>query len=74
MWLVTMCNGLPVYSDLRVGEGIIKNGRSRWVPLSELALKHIEQAPRTADRVFPITDIEFQQAWTDFVLGSASQI
>ena len=40
-----------------------KNGRSRWVPLSEVALKHIDQAPRTADRVFPITDIAFRQAW-----------
>ena len=40
-----------------------KNGRSRWVPLSELALKHIDQAPRTADRVFPIKDVAFRQAW-----------
>ena len=39
-----------------------KNGRSRWVPLSELALKHIDQAPRTADRVFPIKDVAFRQA------------
>jgi len=42
---------------------ITKNGRSRWVLLSELALEHIEQAPRTADRVFPITDVAFRQAW-----------
>ena len=42
---------------------ITKNGRSRWVPLSELALKHIDQAPRTTDRVFPITDDAFRQAW-----------
>jgi integrase len=42
---------------------ITKNGRSRWVPLSQLALEHIEQAPRTADRVFPITDIASRQAW-----------
>ena len=42
---------------------ITKNGRSRWVPLSELALKHIDQVPRTADRVFPITDVAFRQAW-----------
>ena len=42
---------------------ITKNGRSRWVPLSEVALKHIDQAPRTADRVFPITDVAFRQAW-----------
>jgi integrase len=40
-----------------------KNGRSRWVPLSEPALKHIEQTPRTADCVFPITDVAFRQAW-----------
>ena len=42
---------------------ITKNGRLRWVPLSELAVEHIEQAPRTVDRVFPITDGAFQQAW-----------
>ncbi|MDB3891987.1 site-specific integrase [Alphaproteobacteria bacterium] len=42
---------------------ITKNGRSRWVPLSQLALEHIEQAPRSAVRVFPITDVAFRQAW-----------
>jgi len=42
---------------------ITKNGRSRWVPLSQLAFEHIEQAPRTADRVFPVTDVAFRQAW-----------
>ena len=42
---------------------ITKNGRSRWVPLSGLSLKHIKQVQRTADRVFPITDIAFRQAW-----------
>ncbi len=42
---------------------ITKNGRSRWVPLSELALKRIGQAPRTANHVFPITDVAFRQAW-----------
>ena len=42
---------------------ITKNGRSRWVPLSNLALKRIDQAPRTVDRVFPITDVAFRQAW-----------
>ena len=42
---------------------ITKNGRSRWVPLSGLSLKHIKQAPRIADRVFPITDVAFRQAW-----------
>ena len=42
---------------------ITKNGRSRWVPLSPLALEHIDRAPRTADRVFPITDVAFRQTW-----------
>jgi integrase len=42
---------------------ITKNGRSRWVPLSQLALEHFEQAPRSAIRVFPITDVAFRQAW-----------
>ena len=42
---------------------ITKNGKSRSVPLSELALKHIEQTPQTADRVFPITDVAFWQTW-----------
>ena len=42
---------------------ITKNGRSRWVPLSELTLKHLEQVLRTAYRVFPITDVAFRQAW-----------
>ena len=42
---------------------ITKNSRSRWVPLSQLALEHINHVPRTADRVFPITDVAFRQAW-----------
>lgn len=42
---------------------ITKNGRSRWVPLSDIALKLIEQAPRAAGRVFPISDVAFRQAW-----------
>ena len=42
---------------------LTKNGRSRWVPLSALALDHLTNAPRTADRVFPITDVAFRQAW-----------
>ena len=33
------------------------------MPLSPLALEHIDKAPRTADRVFPITDVAFRQAW-----------
>ena len=42
---------------------VTKNGRSRWVPLSRLALDHINQAPRTKDHVFPITDVAFRQSW-----------
>ena len=33
------------------------------MPLSPLALAHIDQAPRITDRVFPITDVAFRQAW-----------
>ncbi len=42
---------------------VTKNGRSRWVPLSRLTLDHINQAPHTADFVFPITEVAFRQAW-----------
>ena len=42
---------------------ITKNSRSRWVPLSQLALEHINQVPRTADYVFSITDVAFRQSW-----------
>jgi integrase len=42
---------------------VTKNGRSRWVPLSQLALNHINKAPRTKELVFPITDIAIRQAW-----------
>lgn len=42
---------------------VTKNGRSRWVPLSQLTLDHINNAPRTTDLVFPITDVAFRQSW-----------
>ena len=42
---------------------VTKNGRSRWVPLSKLALYNINHAPRTTDLVFPITDAAFRQSW-----------
>jgi integrase len=42
---------------------ITKNGRARWVPLSGKAFGHIVRIPRTADRVFPITEVAFRQAW-----------
>ena len=32
-------------------------------PLSQIALDHINQAPHTADFVFPITEVAFRQAW-----------
>ena len=42
---------------------LTKNGRSRWVPLSSLAIEHLRPVPRTTDLVFPVTDIAFRQAW-----------
>ena len=42
---------------------LTKNGRSRWVPLSTLALNELHLLPRTSDLVFPISDIAFRQAW-----------
>ena len=51
------------FEKQRVLLPLTKNGRSRWVPLSALALDHLTNSPRTADRVFPITDVAFRQAW-----------
>ena len=51
------------FSKQRALLPITKNGRSRWVPLSQLAVEHINMAPRTADLVFPITDTAIRQAW-----------
>jgi integrase len=42
---------------------LTKNGRSRWVPLSAKALQHLEDAPRSSELVFPVTDIAVRQAW-----------
>lgn len=42
---------------------ITKNGRARWVPLSGQVFGHIVRIPRTTDRVFPVTDVAFRQAW-----------
>lgn len=42
---------------------LTKNGRARWVPLSAKALQHLEDAPRTSEFVFPVTDIAVRQAW-----------
>ena len=40
-----------------------KNGTSRRVPLSDEAMNWILSSPKTDERVFPITDIAFRQAW-----------
>ena len=40
-----------------------KNRRARWVPLSNLVLRHIGHAPKTADRAFPITCVAVRRAW-----------
>ena len=40
-----------------------KNGRSRRVPLSPKARDVLLQLPRTADKVFPTSDVAFRQAW-----------
>ena len=51
------------FSKQRALLALTKNGRSRWVPLSQLALDHIKKAPRTTNLVFPITDVAFRQSW-----------
>ena len=42
---------------------LTKNGSSRWVPLSNRAMEILDQAPRTTDHVFPITDVALRQSW-----------
>ncbi|MCH1515668.1 MAG: site-specific integrase [Alphaproteobacteria bacterium] len=42
---------------------LTKNGRSRWVPLSSLAIEHLRPVPQTSNLVFPVTDVAFRQAW-----------
>ena len=42
---------------------ITKNGRSRWVPLSLLAMDHLSEIPHSSDKIFPVSDIAFRQAW-----------
>ena len=51
------------FSKQRALLPITKKCRSRWVPLSQLALDHIKKAPRTTNLVFPITDVAFRQSW-----------
>ena len=40
-----------------------KNGRSRWVPLSEKVLAVLADLNREDELIFPITDVAFRQAW-----------
>ena len=42
---------------------LTKNGSSRWVPLTKKAMGILDQAPRTTDHVFPITDVALRQSW-----------
>ena len=42
---------------------ITKNGRSRWVSLGQISLNHIGKLHPTRERIFPITDSAFRQAW-----------
>ena len=40
-----------------------KNGRARWVPLSQKVLVILEGLNRDYERIFPITDVAVRQAW-----------
>ena len=40
-----------------------KNGRSRWVPLNSKAIDILQAMSRIDDRIFPVTDTAFRQAW-----------
>ena len=40
-----------------------KNGKSRWVPLSNRVISLLANLPQDNERVFPITDIAVRQAW-----------
>ena len=40
-----------------------KNGRARWVPLNSKTIGIIKDIPKIDDRIFPITDTAFRQAW-----------
>lgn len=40
-----------------------KNGKSRRVPLSSKAREVLQKLPITNEKVFPITDVAFRQAW-----------
>lgn len=40
-----------------------KNGRSRWVPLSDKVVTLLNTLPENNERVFPITDVAVRQAW-----------
>ena len=40
-----------------------KNGSSRWVPLSDKAIKILKDVPSLTDHVFPIADVALKQSW-----------
>ena len=40
-----------------------KNGSSRWVPLSDKAIKILNNVPRSTDHVFHVTDVALRQSW-----------
>ena len=42
---------------------VTKNDSSRWVPLSDKAIKILKDLPRTTDHLFPITDVALRQSW-----------
>ncbi len=42
---------------------LTKNGRSRWVPLSQKVLTYLKQIDQKDDYIFPITDTAVRQAW-----------
>mgnify|MGYP001299484209 FL=1 len=42
---------------------LTKNGSSRWVPLSEKAIKILKNVPSSTEHVFPITDVALRQSW-----------
>ena len=42
---------------------ITKNGAARWVPLNSTTIGIIKDIPKIDDRIFPISDTAFRQAW-----------
>ena len=42
---------------------ITKNGSSRWVPLSDEGVLKLSAVSKYEERLLPITDVAFRQAW-----------